>query len=118
DSRNKEAATDEDRRDSVMDELTARAVDLILESPDSCSISSFQRKLSLGFSKAGRLMDELEKRGIVGPSQGSKPRKVLISRSDWLEMNALAGSSPSQSSSDNAASGTTQTDKSNGGSYV
>lgn len=118
DSRNKEAATDEDRRDSVMDELTARAVDLILESPDSCSISSFQRKLSLGFSKAGRLMDELEKRGIVGPSQGSKPRKVLISRSDWLEMNALAGSSPSQTSSDNAASGTTQTDKSNGGSYV
>ena len=43
------------------------------------STSAIQRKFSIGYNRAGRLMDQLEKVGIVGPQQGSKPREVLIS---------------------------------------
>ena len=41
----------------------------------------------LGYARAGRLIDEMEKRGIIGPYEGSKPRQVLITRQQWLEMN-------------------------------
>ena len=45
-----------------------------------------QRKLKLGYARAARIVDEMEERGIIGPFEGSKPRKVLISRQQWLEM--------------------------------
>ena len=44
-----------------------------------------QRQFRIGYNRAARLMDELERRGIVGPEEGSKPRKVLITRSEWEE---------------------------------
>ena len=77
------------------DELITRAVEFITANPDSCSISALQRRLGMGFSKAGRLMDTLESMGIVGPQDGGKSRKVLISLEDWYQMRAQQTSSDS-----------------------
>lgn len=75
-------------------EIIMKAAELVIDNPDKASISSLQRHLSLGFAKAGRIMDALEDKGIVGPSQGSKPRKVLMTKAQWYEMNAMAPSTP------------------------
>ena len=75
-------------------EIIMKAAELVIDNPDKASISSLQRHLSLGFAKAGRIMDALEDRGVVGPHAGSKPRKVLMTKAQWYEMNAMATSSP------------------------
>ena len=72
------------------DDLMMRAIELFVNTPEKASISALQRHLSLGFAKAGRLMDQLEERGVVGPHEGSKPRKVLITKAQWYEMNAMS----------------------------
>lgn len=67
------------------DEFFSQAVDLILEK-EKASVSMLQRQFRIGYNRAARLMDDLEKQGIVGPEEGSKPRKVLITKSEWEEM--------------------------------
>ena len=69
------------------DELFNQAVQTVLEN-GSASVSVLQRRLGLGYPKAARLVDELEKRKIIGPYEGSKPRKILITETEWLEMQA------------------------------
>ena len=67
------------------DEMLPQAVEVVVEA-GMASTSLLQRKLRLGYARAGRLIDELEQRGIIGPHEGSKPRQVLITRQQWLEM--------------------------------
>ena len=52
------------------------------------STSALQRKLKLGFARAARIVDELEEMGVIGPSEGAKPRKVLMSKQQWAERRA------------------------------
>ena len=67
------------------DELLPAAVDVILETGQA-SVSMLQRRLKLGYSRAARLVDQMEERGIVGPFEGSKPRQLLITKAQWQEM--------------------------------
>ena len=76
-----EAASDADDGD----ELLPAAVEVVLETGQA-SVSMLQRRLKLGYSRAARLVDQMEERGIVGPFEGSKPRQLLIDKAKWQEM--------------------------------
>lgn len=74
------------------DEMIPKAIEVVVEA-QMASTTLLQRKLKLGYARAARIIDELEQRQIVGPFEGSKPRKVLISKQQWMEMNALGNAS-------------------------
>ena len=64
------------------DELLPAAVEIVIET-GMASVSMLQRRLKLGYSRAARLVDQMEERKIVGPFEGAKPRQVLVSKEDW-----------------------------------
>ncbi len=78
-----EEAEDDDPGDS--DDLLPEAIEIVVESGQA-SVSMIQRRLKVGYSRAGRIVDQMEARGIIGPHEGSKPRQVLITRQQYYEM--------------------------------
>ena len=58
------------------------------------SVSMLQRRLKLGYSRAARLVDQMEELGVVGPFEGSKPRQIMITREQWQEMQLIRGTAP------------------------
>ena len=69
------------------DEMIPKAIEVVIEQ-GMASTTLLQRKLKLGYARAARIIDELSEKGIVGPYEGSKPRKVLITKEQWYEMQA------------------------------
>ncbi len=78
---------------SDFDELLPQAVDVVLEAKQA-SVSMLQRRLKLGYSRAARIVDQMEEIGVVGPFEGSKPRQILVTREQWLEMQTVHGTAP------------------------
>ncbi|MBR3630240.1 MAG: hypothetical protein IKN55_07205, partial [Oscillospiraceae bacterium] len=60
-------------------DMIDRAIEVVVTAGQA-STSNLQRRLKLGYGRAARIMDELEKMGIIGPYEGAKPRKVLLTR--------------------------------------
>ncbi|MGN1051186.1 MAG: DNA translocase FtsK, partial [Acutalibacteraceae bacterium] len=83
---NSENTVDGREVDSKMEE----AIKIVIEAGQA-STSLLQRRMKVGYARAGRMIDDMEQMGIVGPHQGSKPREVLITYSEWLERNNLNG---------------------------
>lgn len=67
------------------DPMLPQAIECVVEA-GMASTSLLQRRLKLGYARAARIIDEMEGRGIVGPFEGSKPRQVLITRQQYIEM--------------------------------
>lgn len=75
------------------DEMYDAAVKVVVEA-EMASTTLLQRKLKLGYARASRIMDDLFESGVVGEMEGSKPRKVLITKQQYYEMQALGADEP------------------------
>ena len=95
DEKGKSTAADESAESDESDELLDAAVEVVLE-VGQASVSMLQRRLKLGYSRAARLVDQMEERGYVGPFEGSKPRQLLIDKAKWqeLKMKRSGGAEP------------------------
>jgi len=80
-----EATRPKENDNDEWDELLPTAIEIVVEHQQA-SASLLQRKLKIGYSRAARIVDQMEERGLVGPHEGSKPRRVLISREALEEM--------------------------------
>lgn len=78
---------------SDYDELLPQAVEVVLDAK-MASVSMLQRRLKLGYSRAARIVDQMEEIGVVGPFEGSKPRQIMITKEQWLEMQTIQGTAP------------------------
>ena len=72
------------------DEMLPQAVEVVIEMK-SCSVSMLQRRVKLGYSRAARIVDQMEELGIVGPYEGAKPRQVLVDRAGWHDIQVQLG---------------------------
>jgi S-DNA-T family DNA segregation ATPase FtsK/SpoIIIE len=91
-----------DQSENDYDELLPQAVEVIFETGQA-SVSMLQRRLKLGYSRAARIVDQLEQMGIVGPFEGSKPRSLLITKEQWKQMQFINGTAPVDSQFPNPA---------------
>ena len=86
-SANKKGKKSEEETDGSeeVDPLLDKAIEVVIESGQA-STSYLQRRLKVGYSRAARIIDQMEQKGVIGPFEGSKPRAVLMTRAQYLEM--------------------------------
>ncbi|UXC34060.1 MULTISPECIES: FtsK/SpoIIIE family DNA translocase [Bacillus] len=77
----------QDQLAAVEDDLYDEAVELII-GMQTASVSMLQRRFRIGYTRAARLIDAMEERGVVGPYEGSKPREVLLSKEQYDELSS------------------------------
>ena len=80
----KEIAENEENEDET-DPLLMDAIDMVVETKQA-STSFIQRRFKVGYARAGRIIDQMEERGIISGYQGSKPREVLMTKEHWEEL--------------------------------
>ena len=80
-----DSSTGNDSNAGDNDALLNQAIDMVVDAGQA-SVSLVQRKFKVGYSRAARIIDQMEARNIVGRFEGSKPRQVLISKQQWMEM--------------------------------
>ena len=83
-------AAKEEKTSSGYDDMLPQAVEVVLETK-SCSVSMLQRRIKLGYSRAARIVDQMEELGVVGPYEGAKPRSVIVDREGWNEIMRVNG---------------------------
>lgn len=91
-------AKDQDTDEDDADELLNDAIDLVMDMGQA-SASMLQRKFKIGYSRAGRIVDQMEARGLISGYDGSKPRQVLISKEEWQELK-MGGNDSANDTSD------------------
>ena len=96
---------DEDDTDPLLDE----AIDLVVETGQA-STSFIQRRFKVGYARAGRIIDQMEQRGIISGYQGSKPREVLMSKERWQELKMA----PTDGQTNNVSENTLEVDVADG----
>ena len=77
----------QDGDDDEADPLLNEAIQTVVETGQA-STSFIQRRFKVGYARAGRIIDQMEERGIISGYQGSKPREVLMSKERWEELNS------------------------------
>lgn len=92
-SGSEEKGGDESGPNGDYDEMLPQAAEVVIEM-GSCSVSMLQRRIKLGYSRAARIVDQLEELGIVGPYEGAKPRSVTIDRAGWHDLQIKLGYLP------------------------
>ena len=107
-----EKVTDVESEDNEEDPLLEEAIDLVVDS-QTASTSFIQRRFKVGYARAGRIIDQMEERGIISGYQGSKPREVLMPKERWQELK-MAPSDTRQSNS-NASTNTGMNTSANNG---
>ena len=77
------ASNDDDETDPLLND----AIETVIETGQA-STSFIQRRFKVGYARAGRIIDQMEERGIISGYQGSKPREVLMTKERWAELNS------------------------------
>lgn len=96
-----EGSGDDDDGDSPEDNMLKAAIELAIDEK-KISTSLIQRRLSLGYGRAAKLIDVMERRGIVSAPDGPKPRSVLITREQYYEMQMRSGGETNENEEDDA----------------
>ena len=107
-----EKVTDVESEDNEEDPLLEEAIDLVVDS-QTASTSFIQRRFKVGYARAGRIIDQMEERGIISGYQGSKPREVLMPKERWQELK-MAPSDTRQNNSNSSTNTGMNTSANNG----